>query len=109
MAQEQLQLDHSDHEMVLTLRGEIDLACVPDLTRLVESVSDCDDTLVFDMTEVSFMDSSGLKVLALVQMERGARGPVHVRGASERVRHLLALSGLDSVIAVDGEPEYPTP
>lgn len=109
MAQEQFQLDHSDHEMVLTLRGEIDLACAPELTRLVESVTDCDQPLVFDLTDVSFMDSSGLKVLVLAQMERGERGPVHIRGATEQVRHLLALSGLDSVIAVEGEREYPTP
>lgn len=58
-------------------------------------------TVIADMSETTFCDSSGLG--ALVQADRAAKArgtQLRVAAASERVRQVLALSKLDGVLSI---------
>jgi anti-anti-sigma factor len=59
--------------------------------------------LAIDFSAVTFMDSSGLSVLASAISERGDGSRIRVRGASKLVRRLLTMSGLDTLLAIDSE------
>jgi anti-sigma B factor antagonist len=49
---------------VLVLAGELDLASSPDLTERAETLLADGNTLVLDLTKLSFIDSTGLGAIA---------------------------------------------
>ena len=84
--------------LVIEAEGEVDMACVPRLRRLLESDS---SHVVFDLSRVTFIDASGLGFLAETQHRVSqAHGAVRVAGPSQQTRKLLTLTTLDEHIAV---------
>lgn len=81
---------------VVRLRGEVDHATGPQLRACAESLfGDGARSLVLDMAQVTFLDSSGLK--AIVQSHHQAHelgGTVTVRHAPSMVRRVMEVTGL---------------
>jgi anti-sigma B factor antagonist len=59
------QLRPDEHTCVLALRGELDVATVPDFREVLTEVCDDDavSLVVIDLVEVTFVDSTGLMTL----------------------------------------------
>jgi anti-anti-sigma factor len=76
---------------VLQVRGEIDLNTVERLARRIRSFP-LADTVVVDLGGVTFIDSSGIKVLAQSKEERGDRFRIH--GAPPPITHVFETAGL---------------
>lgn len=59
----------------LTVRGELDLATVPELTAAVEAQLDAaPHAFVIDLTPTRFLDSSGARALMRAAKQAAARG-----------------------------------
>ncbi|HZD21795.1 MAG TPA: STAS domain-containing protein [Acidimicrobiia bacterium] len=86
----------------ISVSGEIDLATVPELESAIDSVLAWDSQpLVIDLTESSFMDSTGLKALVTANRkfdEDGHLFAIVVRGGP--VSRLIDLSGIESSIRI---------
>ena len=95
----------------VALSGEIDLSTVGDLeSELRETVEAAPELLVLDLREVTFLDSSGLRLLLRLhgrQTERGDR-LVIVQGA-RRVARVLELTGADQRLEVVADPSEVEP
>jgi anti-sigma B factor antagonist len=80
--------------------GEIDLASGPVLAEALEQAFAAGaSSLRLDLSGVTYMDSSGLGVLALATDRAAASGgTLCVEGASPLVCRLFQISGLDAVI-----------
>jgi len=92
---------HVSHP-TLVLGGEVDAESGAKLrTAIDRAMADRATSLDFDFSNVSFMDSTGLRALAYAN-ERTAEagGSVRVLGASPTVVRLLSVTGLDAVIEV---------
>jgi anti-sigma B factor antagonist len=87
---------------VVTVGGEVDLDTAPQLgDRALDAVRDVSPHVVLDLTGVSFMDSTGLKVLLSVQRRAHlAGGSFGVVGPSRSVRKLLSLTGLEQTFPI---------
>lgn len=97
-----LDITRSDHggATVLTASGEIDLASAPDLERHIEE-SDGAGHLVIDLLGITFVDSTGLRVLIMADRrakERGGR--LTLVAAPGPVTRLLDLTGVDQHLRV---------
>ena len=91
---------HREHgAVVVTPVGEVDLATVPQVREELRAASGEARRVVLDLRAVTFMDSSGLRLLVEVQRTAEADGLtlVVVRGP-ESLQRLLALSGLEGRI-----------
>lgn len=90
--------------LVLLLGGELDLASAPELRQqMVEAVAQAapGHHLVVDLDGLDFVDDVGLGVLIGGAMRARSRGGSFALVSSrERVRKVLALSGLDRAIDV---------
>jgi anti-anti-sigma factor len=66
----------SDGEVeLLAVSGEIDIASAPRLiSSLNEALGECDSPVVVDLTEVGFMDSTGLALLLNAHRRLARRG-----------------------------------
>lgn len=86
----------------IAVSGEIDLATVPELETAIDSVfSSNSHPLVVDLTESSFMDSTGLKTLVMANRkfdEDGRLFAIAVSGGP--VSRLIDLSGVETSIRI---------
>jgi anti-anti-sigma factor len=94
-----------DGQVVVTVRGEIDLTVEDDLHACIERCSDGDRPLVLDLAGVTFMDSTGIKTLVWAYRRQGQpQNGLIVRNPSDAVQELLALSGLSGVFTIEHRP-----
>jgi anti-sigma B factor antagonist len=82
---------------VIAVTGEIDMATVDGLNAALAAVVGADEVWV-DLTEVGFMDSTGLS--ALVSGHRALDGRFVVVCPDGAARRALDVSGLDELIHV---------
>lgn len=65
---------HADGEVLAHLRGELDMETVDAIrARLSEAITSEATTLIIDLTEVTFMDSSGVELLFRMRSELALR------------------------------------
>ena len=83
-------------EPLLTLVGEIDMSSGPKFARAAQSlVSGRRGKVVFDMTGVTFMDSTGLTIIAAaVNRIAPSGGRLCIRGASPMICRLFEITGI---------------
>ncbi|GIF77645.1 STAS domain-containing protein [Asanoa siamensis] len=86
--------------VVVSVGGELDMATAPQLQDQITDLLDRGlSRLVFDLTEVSFCDSTGLSVF--VRAKNGtdeAGGVVRLAAPQRGVRRILEVSGLVEVL-----------
>jgi len=85
---------------VIALDGDIDMARIPELHAAVEAygASTAVD-IVVDLTEVDFMDSTGLGTMTRLRSEAKARGGViTIRNPNPQVSRAISIAGLGQVL-----------
>jgi anti-sigma B factor antagonist len=96
---------HAGGEIVVALSGELDPHSAPQLQEEIDAVRDVGHagaTVVLDLEELSFIDSSGLRVLIAAQKAIDAvGGRLVLRHPSETARRLLEITGLVDHLAVE--------
>lgn len=87
--------DARDGRVVTAVSGEVDAATADDFeAQLRPAIAESTD-VVLDLTEVSFMDSSGLRALVAIHHEVAERGgTIELAGTSNVVERLLSVTGL---------------
>ena len=87
---------------LITVSGEVDLASSPDLdTAIIAAIESGSSSLVIDLTDVSFMDSSGLGVIVRgLKRCREADKDLDLVITNERVLKVFGITGLDQVIPI---------
>lgn len=85
-----------DRGVTLVLHGELDLSSAGELELLLTEIQGRHPgRLLLDLSDVEFMDSTGIALI--IRAERAAQGngnQFHLRGGSPQVRRLLALTGI---------------
>ena len=90
----------------IRLIGELDLSSAGQVTRAVAGlVADPDlESIEVDLTELTFVDSSGLNLLLNTRADVHASGVrFHVSAVSTIVRRTLHLGGLEELLADAGD------
>jgi anti-sigma B factor antagonist len=96
---------------VLSVKGEIDVASSPRFSASLWDLLGAEsDTLIVDLSEVSFIDSTGLGALIEAEKHSGAAGKnLRLVVTAPHIRRLLELTGLDEILslvasAADSDP-----
>lgn len=79
----------------LRLAGELDLAGAPRLTEAFLDFASPEREVHLDLTQVSFLDSSGLRVILALARSRADTGSVVLLDPSAAVRRILEIVGID--------------
>jgi anti-sigma B factor antagonist len=100
--------DERDGHLLVTLRGELDLATAPEVEAVVvERVRD-GAHVVLDLRELEFMDSSGVRVIVAAHgaAQDGDGRLTIVRAApGGAVQRVLEISGLEGVLELVDRPD----
>jgi stage II sporulation protein AA (anti-sigma F factor antagonist) len=76
----------------LRLAGELDLSSAPRLSDALDPKLDAGGHIVLDLSDLSFMDSTGLQVLIRSALTLGDRGTILLRNPGNLVRSILELA-----------------
>jgi anti-sigma B factor antagonist len=85
---------------VVTCKGRLNMASAPEFRAYVNAVLDEGSSrVVVDLTDTTFIDSSGLGALiGVLKKARSAGGDLRIAAPSEQVRTVLSLTNLDRVL-----------
>ena len=87
----------------VVLTGEIDLSTARRVREALIAISNSGETnVVVDMTNVTFLDSTGLSALVgPLKRFRSMNGEIVLRSPTKGVRKVLEISGLTRVFTID--------
>ncbi len=101
-----------DGKMIVYLSGEIDHHSARDIRdgidRMIAQLRP--DTLILDLSQIDFMDSSGLGlVLGRYRRMKEYGGDIYLCNTSERIMKILKMAGVDKIIkSVNSDRLLPT-
>jgi anti-sigma B factor antagonist len=89
-------VDEPDQPPTVRVSGEVDLASAPELREAIAKLAaDRPPLVVVDLTDVPFLDSSGLGAIAGgLKLQRPHGGRLEVRGARPTLRRIFEVAGL---------------
>jgi anti-sigma B factor antagonist len=92
---------------IVSVVGELDLSTAPALRGdLIEHLEAGHARLIVDMTDVAFMDSTGLGMLvAVLKRAKESGGSLVLSGPQRQVRRVLQITGVEDLFAVAGSVE----
>jgi len=95
---------------VVVVAGELSLAEAPILERhLADVLATASSTIVVDLADVEFIDSTGLSVLVRAQQQASERGvEFGVQNPRAQAHRLLSLTGLEERLTI-ADPPAPRP
>jgi len=96
------EVTQGDGEVVVAVRGEIDIATAPVLWETLADVLPDTTRLVVDLSETEFIDSTGLGVLVrALKRLRHHGGDLVLRSPRRNARKVLSVTCLDRVITIE--------
>lgn len=99
-----IEVDDEGADAVFTLRGELDPHTAPGLRAEIDRVlASGRSRLVLDLAGLTFIDSSGLRVIIGAHKDAARReGRLVLRSPSQTTRRLLDITGLLDHIETEG-------
>jgi anti-anti-sigma factor len=80
---------------LINIAGELDISTVPEVEAQLQSFIGGAPGIVFDLSRLEFMDSSGIAMLLRAAANTGS---VEVRNPSNSVRKIITATGLTEVL-----------
>lgn len=99
-------VDHGAGVVILSAAGEVDLETAPRFRDAgLDALGIEPTTIVVDLTEVTFMDSTGLGVLVLLRRKARARRSELRLVSGRRTRDIFSVSGFDQAFDIHPDLE----
>ena len=82
--------------------GDIDMHVAPELRKILHQVlSDGPSRITVDLSQVPFMDSSGIATLVeVLKLSRQQGGTLTVEGCQDTVRDTFDIAGLTEILGI---------
>ena len=88
-------------ELVVALEGRLDTTTSPDLENmLMEAIPEA-ETLVFDLEDLDYISSAGLRVLLWAQKKMTLRGRMKVKNVKEDIMDVFSITGFTEILDIE--------
>lgn len=90
------------NDVIMALNGELDVFTAPEAKdKMIDILKKGNINLVLDLTEVEFVDSTGLGVFISAFKHANTTGSrLALKNPSDRIKKLLDLTGISKIITV---------
>ena len=82
------------------LEGRLDTATAPELESELKSSLDGVSKLTFDMKDLEYVSSAGLRVLLSAQKAMNARGKMTVINVNETIMEIFDVTGFSDILTI---------
>ena len=88
-------------KLTITLEGRLDTTTAPELETELKTALDGITELVFDIKDLAYISSAGLRVLLSAQKVMNKQGSMVIRGASEEVMEIFDVTGFVDILTIE--------
>ena len=89
------------HEITLGLEGRLDTPTAPMLEAELKHSIVGADTLIFDLKDLEYISSAGLRVLLSAQKVMNKQGKMVVRNVNEDVMEVFDITGFIDILTIE--------
>ncbi len=86
--------------LTLTLEGRLDTTTAPELEETVKSSLDGVTDLTFDLKDMAYISSAGLRVLLSAQKTMNNQGSMTIVNVSEEVKEIFDVTGFSDILTI---------
>ena len=87
--------------MEIALSGRLDTTTAPQLEEVVKAELAGKDSLVFDLAQLEYISSAGLRVLLSAQKIMNNQGTIVVKNVSEEVNEIFEVTGFSDILTIE--------
>ena len=88
-------------EMKILLGGRLDTSTAPQLEKELKSSLGGVTSLIFDIAELDYISSAGLRVLLTTQKTMSKQGKMVVRHVNKSIAEVFRITGFSKVLTVE--------
>ncbi|MEE3332974.1 MAG: STAS domain-containing protein [Ruminococcus sp.] len=96
-----IEVNKSGAEYTFVLNGRLDTITSPDLDAKVNEVTPDAEKLIFDLTNLEYISSAGLRVLLGATQAMEDKGEMVVRNLTASVKEVFELTGFSRLFAIE--------
>ena len=93
--------DASDSLLTITLEGRLDTTTAPALEEEIQGSIEGVTDLVFELSNLEYISSAGLRVLLSAQKVMNRQGSMVVRNATEEVNEIFEVTGFSDILTIE--------
>ena len=87
--------------LTVTLDGRLDTSTAPELEESLKDDLSGVDALTFDLKDMAYISSAGLRVLLSTQKIMNKQGSMVIKNASEQVREIFDVTGFSDILTIE--------
>lgn len=87
-------------KLTIALQGRLDTTTAPELDDVVSKELDGVTELHFDLSELEYVSSAGLRVLLSAQKLMNRQGTMTVSGCSDEIMEIFDITGFSDILTV---------
>ncbi len=88
-------------KLELVLSGRLDTTTAPELEAVITKSHEGVDTLVFDLKDLEYISSAGLRTLLFAQKTMNKHGSMTIRNANDGVKEIFAVTGFSDILTIE--------
>ncbi len=89
------------NELTIALEGRLDTVTSPVLESELKSTLEGVGKLVFDMEQLQYISSAGLRVLLSAQKTMNKQGSMLVKNASDDIKEIFDVTGFSDILTIE--------
>ncbi len=87
--------------LTYTLNGRLDTLTAPELELDLNGTLDGVTELIFDLIDLDYLSSAGLRVLLTAQKRMNTQGAMRVRNVNETIREIFDVTGFSDILTIE--------
>ena len=91
----------NDNVCTIAISGRIDTLTSADLEKVFHEVEPKADKVIFDMTEVEYVSSAGMRVIVSVHRDMLKKDGLVLKGLTKNVSTIINLTGFNKILNIE--------
>ena len=87
--------------VTLTISGRLDTQTAPELENELDAVLTDIKELTFDMTNLEYVSSAGLRVILKAQKAMNAQGSMKLTGVNDSIMEVFDITGFLDILTIE--------
>ena len=88
--------------LTIAIEGRLDTTTAPELESELKSSLDGVKALAFDLQNMQYISSAGLRVLLSAQKTMNKQGSMVIKNASDDVKEIFEVTGFSDILTIEG-------
>ena len=88
-------------KLTLTIAGRLDTSTAPNLEETLKGAYNGVNELVFDLKELQYISSAGLRVLLSAQKTMNKQGTMKLINVGEEIMEIFDITGFSDILTIE--------